>query len=196
MNFLFEHFIFIEIAGITAGVLSFVAYIPYIYSILIKKTKPSRSSWWIWSLVGLLVLFSYYTIGARTTIWVPAVFFICPLVVAILSLKFGEGNSFNKTDKICLYAAALSILVWFFSKSALIALYINILIDSLGYLPTFKKTYINPKHENKTCWILFLIGSILNMLAISDLSFSIALYPFYMFAMDIVMIYLLFRKNT
>src|SRR3989344_3715040 len=139
MNFL-SQMSWQELLGISAGIISFVAYVPYVISIIKKETKPSRSSWWIWSLIGFLILISYYSVGARFTIWVPVVFFICPLLVAILSIKFGEGSSLRKIDKICLLGAFIGLFFWFLFKSAVLALCINIFIDFLGFLPTFKKT--------------------------------------------------------
>lgn len=183
-----------EILGMLAGIISFLAYAPYIISIFKNKTKPSRSSWWIWSLVGLLIIFSYYSVGARSTIWVPVVFFLGPLVVAILSIKFGEGTSLNKTDKICLLGSLLSLVVWIIFQSAALALFINIFIDFLGFLPTFKKTFFSPLHENKISWLLFFFGSTLNVLAIESFSLTIVFYPVYMFIMDIIMLLLLYRK--
>ena len=180
--------------GILAGVISFLAYIPYIVSIVKKETRPSRSSWWIWSIIGLMIMFSYYSVGARSTIWVPVVFFLCPLIVAILSLRFGEGQGFNKLDKTCLLGTFISMIPWIILKSAVITLFINILMDFLGFLPTFKKTFLNPIYESKTSWILFFFGSILNMLAIESFTLTIASYPIYMTIMDTIMLSLLYRK--
>lgn len=183
-----------DILGISAGIISLFAYLPYITSIIKRETKPSRSSWWIWSFVGLLIIFTYYSVGARSTIWVPSVFFLGPLTVAILSIKFGEGTGLNKIDKICLLGSFVSIIIWIIFKSATLALFINIFIDFLGFLPTFQKTFINPLHENKISWILFFFGSILNILALKSLSLEIVSYPIYMFVMDIIMLLLIYKK--
>lgn len=184
-----------EALGILAGIVSACAYIPYIASILKKQTRPSRSSWWIWSLIGLLILLSYRSVGALTTIWVPVSFFIGPAVVAILSLQFGENTKLSRLDKLCLLGASASLIFWVIFNSAEIALYINIFMDFLGFVPTFVKTYLRPLGESKASWILFFLGSILNIIAIDKLVLSIALYPFYMLTMDIVMLMLLFRKK-
>lgn len=192
MTFISQHLK--EIFGILAGIVSFLAYIPYIISIIKKETQPSRSSWWIWSLIGLIILFSYYSVGARSTIWVPVVFFLCPLGVAILSLWFGEGQKLNKLDKTCIFGAFISLIPWIIFQSAKATLFINIFIDFLGFLPTFQKTFLNPLYENKTSWILFFFGSILNLLAIEGFSLTIMSYPVYMFIMDIIMLSLLYKK--
>jgi len=183
-----------EFIGIIAGIISFIGYFPYIYSVLHHKTKPSRSSWWIWSLVGLTILLSYYWVGARNTIWIPLVFFICPLIVAILSIWFGEGKQLNKLDKTCILGAFISLIPWIIFQSAQITLLINIFIDFLGFLPTIKKTFLNPLYESKISWILFFLGSVLNIMAIEEFSFIISSYPIYMFTMDIIMLFLLYKK--
>lgn len=184
-----------ELFGLSAGIISLIAYFPYIYSVLKHKTKPSRSSWWIWSFVGFIILLSYYNVGARSTIWIPFVFFVCPLIIAILSIWFGQGKKLNTLDKICILGAIISVIPWIIFQSAQITLFINILIDFLGFLPTIQKTFINPLYENKIGWILFFLGSILNMLAIDNFTITIASYPIYMFVMDIIMIYFLFKKS-
>ena len=177
-----------ESLGIIAGLLSFFAYIPYIIDIIKGKTKPSRSSWWIWSLVGLIILISYHSVGAQNTIWIPLVFFICPLFIAILTIKHGEGHSLNLLDKICLIGALAGVILWFFLHSAYLALIINIAVDCLGYITTIRKTLKNPSSESKITWILFLFGSILNVFAIEKFGFSIAFYPVYMLVMDIIVV--------
>ena len=162
-----------EFIGVMAGIMSLVAYFPYIRSILKHKTKPSRSSWWIWSLVGFFILLSYYDVGARNTIWIPLVFFICPLIIAILSIKFGEGKNLNKLDKLCIFGVITSLIPWIIFKSAQITLLINIFIDFLGFLPTFQKIHKHPLTENRFAWTLFFIGSILNIVALENLAFQL-----------------------
>ena len=185
-----------ESLGILAGVISAIAYVPYVISIFKRQTKPSRSSWWIWSLIGLLILLTYRSVGAISTIWVPLVFFIAPAVIAVLSLRFGENTALTWLDKICLLGAAMSMIFWLSLDSAAIALYINIFMDLLGFVPTLTKTYARPLGESKTGWILFFVGSVLNVLAIDKFVVSIALYPIYMFSMDILMLSLLYRKRV
>ncbi len=184
-----------EIVGFLAGIFSAVACIPYIISILRNKTKPSRSSWWIWSLVGLIIVFSYYFVGALNTIWVPIVLFIFSLIIAILSLWYGEGSNFSLLDKACLLSTVISIIFWAIFESAMIVLIINIFIDFLGFIPTFKKTFQHPHEESGVTWILFFISSILNFIAIDHFVFSIASYPIYMLIMDFIMLVLIFRRE-
>src|SRR5688572_11025851 len=91
-------------AGKVAGVVSFVAFVPYILAILRGETKPNRATWWIWTVVGFMLGASYYSSGANNTIWVPVSYIVGPLVTALLSIKYGEGG-WNRFDKGCLLGA-------------------------------------------------------------------------------------------
>jgi len=59
-----------EAIGIIAGIISFFAYCLYIFTTIFGKTKPNRVTWWILTLIGLLIASSYYVSGVRATIWV------------------------------------------------------------------------------------------------------------------------------
>ena len=84
-----------------AGILAFLGYIPYILSIFRRKTVPNPATWWIWSIMGGILLTSYYAAGNREAIWVPLSYFVGPAVTAILSVIFGR-NEFGNFEKYCL----------------------------------------------------------------------------------------------
>ena len=72
--------------GITAGIISFGAYLIYIRSIFKGESRPNRATWSIWAFIGLIQALSYYFSGARNTIWAPIVEFIGPFLIAILAI--------------------------------------------------------------------------------------------------------------
>lgn len=159
-----------------AGIISIIGYVPYIIAIIKRKTRPARSSWIIWSLLSFIILASYKDVGAGPTLFIPIAYTLGAFVTMILALFYGEGG-WSKFDRLCILASISSLFVWWLTKSAFLALTINILIDVIGGLPTVKKVYYDPKSENKLAWGLFLVGAIFNVLAIDKLSFTIAFYP-------------------
>jgi hypothetical protein len=170
-----------KLFGLIAGLLSIVAFIPYIIAIIRKRAKPNRATWIIWSVMSFVIAISYYASGARETIWVAVAYAIGSTITAILSIKFGEGG-WTKFDRFCLVGSALSILLWLITKQPMVALIINIIIDLLGALPTMKKSYLNPSGEDKLTWTLFELANIINLFAITSLKFSIMIFPVYMFS--------------
>lgn len=183
--------------GFIAGVIAFVAYIVYVVSILRGKSKPNRATWWIWAFMGLVVGLSYYASGAENTIWVPVVEFLGPFMIALLSIKYGEGGIKDKTDLLCMFGAIISIILWIIFKNPVIALVTNLAVDSFAVIPTIKKSFNRPQTEDFWAWLGTGIADALNVVAVEKFTFAILLYPIYMFVSDwIIILILLFKKKN
>ncbi|MDP3725980.1 MAG: hypothetical protein Q8R36_02160 [bacterium] len=183
------------VAGKIAGIVCVIAYYPYIRAILRGETTPNRATWWIWTVVGFMLGASYFSSGANHTIWVPVVFIIGPLAVAILSIKYGEGG-WTRFDRRCLLGAGVSLVLWWIFSSPLIALLINLFIDFMGVLPTIRKAYHKPESENRTAWTLFFAGNTVNLFAVESWTFAISVYPIYMFlGSGLLVAFLFIRRN-
>ncbi|MBD2449319.1 hypothetical protein H6G76_19575 [Nostoc sp. FACHB-152] len=180
--------------GVVAGFLSILCFVPYIVTILQGKTKPNRATWWIWVILSTVISASYYSSGAGNTIWLPVCGGIGQLIVAILSLKHGEGG-WSRFDRLCLLGVGISLLLWWQFNSPLIALLLNILIDFLGALPTIKKSYYEPQTENLLTWILYLAASTLNLFAIESWSFTLSAFPLYIFFINTTIVIFLLRNK-
>lgn len=190
-------FDFTAITGKVAGIISLAAFVPYIVAIFRRETKPNRATWLIWTVVGFMLAISYYSSGAKHTIWVPVSYLIGPFITALLSIKYGEGG-WTRFDRYCLLGAGASLVLWWMFNSPLVALLINIFIDLLGSLPTIKKAYHEPEKEDRLAWALFFIGNIVNLFAVGIWTFAIAVYPVYMFLGSSLIAALVFfrpRKN-
>jgi hypothetical protein len=170
---------FPQFAGQMAGVITLLAFAPYIISMVRGHTKPNRATWWILVIVGVMLAASYRSVGAKNTIWVPVSFVVGPLAIALLSLKYGEGG-WSKFDRYCVLGALIASAFWLF-QGALAALLINLATDWLGLMPTVRKAYWRPHTENKFAWVAWFIGSTLNLFAVEEWKFELAVYPVYMF---------------
>lgn len=180
--------------GIIAGIISLSAFIPYLLSILKGKTKPNRVSWWIWSWLGVLLYLSYKDAGANETLWVPLTYIVTPFITALLSIKYGVGG-WTRFDISCLACSVAGTVVWYISQSATTALMLFLAIDLFGSLPTVRKTYFHPEQEDKLAWSLMVAANLLNIFAAEQFSFSIIIYPLYMFLCGSVILALTFRKS-
>ena len=136
---------------------------------------------------------SYFSVGARSTVLYSVPFGV--MITALLSLKYGEGGM-NRFDLFCIGGAALALFAWWFSGNPFVALVLALCIDFFAYLPTVKKSYLNPLSEDKIAWLIFWAGSVLNIFAIENFTLEIMSYPAYIFVMNsIVYGLLLFKKN-
>jgi len=181
--------------GMLAGIITFLAYIPYIHGMLNKKTRPDRATWWIWAILGIVIAASYRSSGGIDSSWSPIGNSVGIVAIALLSLKYGEGG-YTKLDIGCLIGAAVGIVAWFLTNQPVVALIIATAVDMVGAIPTITKTYYRPEGENMTAWSMFLIGNSINLFAISVWSFAIAFYPVYVFILTLVMVWLIaFHKG-
>ncbi len=169
---------FFSLAGMVAGVLSLLAFVPYIAAILRGETRPNRATWWIWTTTGAVLLASYHFSGAGTTIWVPVSYFVASLATAILSIRYGEGGS-TRLDRGCLMGAGAGLLLWWWFDSPVVALVTTLGVDFAGALPTIRKARVAPHTEDRLAWALFLAGNTLNLAAVDQWEFAIAIYPVY-----------------
>ncbi|WP_036479633.1 hypothetical protein [Myxosarcina sp. GI1] len=180
------------VIGIVAGIISIFGFVPYLTAIYQGKTQPNRTTWWIWTIVGFILLASYYSSGATSTIWVPACLAIGHFIIAILALSYGE-KGWNNFDRICLLGAGMSLFLWWWYQTPLIALSLNIAIDFLGALPTIRKSYYKPKSEDPLPWLVFLLAHTVNLFALKSWSFELVAYPLYLFCIVSVIVLLLLR---
>ncbi|MGL5943561.1 MAG: hypothetical protein ACRC2S_24995 [Waterburya sp.] len=167
--------------GIGAGLIGLSGFLPYILTTFQGKTRPNRATWWIWGILGVIQAVSYYYSGANNTIWVPIFYGVCHIVTAILSLKYGEGG-WNKLDRLCLFGAGISLLLWWFFNAPFIALIFALVIDFFAALPTMFKSYYAPEQESCFSWSIFLLANTLNLVALEHWSFELLAYPLYLFA--------------
>lgn len=184
-----------EILGIAAGAISFVGYAIYAYSTVKGSTKPNRATWWILTLVGIMIASSYYSEGARNTIWVAVSYVIGPLLVAVLSIKYGESG-WETLDILCLSTACLSALIWYFYQSPFTVLVVNIVMDFVALVPTIKKSYLRPDSEDALAWSVESVSGVMNVLALERWAFGLAFYPVYLLLINSVVTALLLRAKV
>ena len=169
-------------AGAIAGALALLSMIPYVASILRGQTKPSLTTWAIWTVAGSMVAATYMASGATHTWWLAGAYVINPLVVTLMSLKYGVRAS-EPLDWICLAGAMSSLVPWLVYDSPAVALYMNIVVDLLGAIPTLKKSFLTPESENRLSWLMTFIATIFNVFAVERWEPQIFVYPVYAFVM-------------
>ncbi len=185
---------YVNILGITAAIIAAFSHILYVRAILKGETKPSRVTWFIWSILGIIVAASYYKSGARSTLWIPIGEAFWYSLFFLLSIKFGVGG-WTKIDRVAIVGAIFSGVVWYQTGSALVALLCGLGVDFMAAIPTVYKLFRNPDTEDRLAWVFTVVGSTLNLIAINQWSFSIVVYPAYMFIMNGFITLLLFRKT-
>lgn len=162
--------------GCIAGFLEIIGTLPYYATIFSKKTKPSRATWFIWSILSIVLFATYYSSGARETLWQPGLAMFFNASFAILSLKYGVGGT-TKLDIFCFLGALLSLTLWYITQDPVVGLTVIIVVAVIGSIPTIVKVWKDPQTENSTTWLLWALANVANLFAIRSWDYEIALYP-------------------
>jgi len=173
----------LEVFGYISGIISVFCFLPYIRDILLKKTKPERASWLIWSVLGGIAFFSQLAKGASYSLWMPGVQTFWVMLIFLLSLKFGVGG-LSKRDLIALTIAVFGLVLWHFTKEPAFALFITIIVDAIGCFLTIMKVREDPKSETISTWLLSGLSGVFAALAVGSFNFILLIYPIYIWLVN------------
>ncbi|MBI5134254.1 MAG: hypothetical protein HZA81_02605 [Candidatus Taylorbacteria bacterium] len=171
--------------GIAAGILSLGGYIPYALKIVRGGIKPERASSLIWLLSNVLILMSYYALGARDTIWLPLAYVIGSAAVTALSFRYGT-EGWGALEKFALGIAFIGAIRWIFFDNVLFTLLANLAIGLTTYLSPIKDLIQNPEQEKYklVAWTVFFVGASLNLLAVPSWTLAISTMPIAVFVVN------------
>lgn len=155
------------ISAILSVIIGSVAFYPYIRDIFLKRTQPHSYTWLIWGLTqGVAVAGLWYGNGGlgalELTVGTALVF-----VVFLFSLKYGTKN-ITRNDTIVLIIAFLAILVWWQLDNPVLAVIMVSVIDAVGFIPSIRKSWVEPWSETISSWALFSIGNLFAIIALAD----------------------------
>lgn len=186
------------VAAFLSAALAIYGTIPYIQSIVKRKTKPHQLSWLVFTIMNFIVFFSQFFAGARASLFISFIFVIGSLLVFLLSLKYGIRDS-SRWDRALFVFALCVIVVWYLTKSNSLAIWLTVAIDVAAMTMTILKIKAEPHSEDPWPWmiastayvftILTLVGQPLNILYVR---------PIYGLLGDVVLIACIFywRNKT
>ena len=166
--------------GLLSGILSLFCFAPYIVDTLRGRTQPERASWLIWSMLGVIAVFSQSYEGATSSLVFAVVQVGGTIVIFALSIRLGAGR-YNCRKNMLIYAmTALGLAAWYVSESAAYALAITVSISMLGGLVTIQKSYRNPSSETMSTWVMGGVASVCAVFSVGKLDWVLLAYPLYL----------------
>jgi len=153
--------------SILSSIIGIVAFLPYIFDVIKKKTRPHIFTWLISSITqGTATVGIWYGKGGIGAIALTiGTFFV--ILVFFLSLRNGKKD-IARIDIAFLTIALGSILIWWLLDLPTLSIFLVTGIRIIGYIPTFRKSYKNPWIETVFAWGAWAIGDILIILALEQ----------------------------
>ena len=181
--------------GVVAGVVGIFCFVPYFRDIFLNKTKPHIYTWLIWSLLqGTSVFIMLYGCAGIGVLPFVIGTILCGSIF-ILSFKYGTKN-ITLIDTICLIGALIALVFYIFLHNPVLSIILVTLIDFIGFIPTFRKSYVEPKTETASTYLVSAISSILAIFALLNYSLITILYPITLILTDMACWFIIiFRKR-
>jgi hypothetical protein len=163
------------VLSIISAIIGLWAFFPYIKDTLSLKTQPHIYTWLIWTLTQGTGLVGIWYGGGGWGGLSLVVGITMVVVVLLFSLKYGTKN-ITRWDTGILTLALISILIWWQLHQAILAVVMISIIDFLGYIPSYRKTYSEPWSETLVSWAAFAISNILSVFALTSFNLLTATY--------------------
>ncbi len=169
--------IYKELLSGVAIALTFLAFFPYIRSIMQGKIKPHVFSWVIWGATTFIVFLAQLDDNGGAGAWPIGVSGVITIYVAITAFINRSDISITRTDWVFFITAMSSLPFWYFTSDPLWAVVILTTVDVLGFGPTVRKAYISPFDEQLTFFALFMARNSVVIMALENYSLTTVLFP-------------------
>lgn len=168
----------------------------YIKGTLTGKTKPNRASWLIWFLAACTASIVQFSSGAGISAIPIFMAGFIPFLVLLASFK--NKNAYWEAgwvEYICLFFAILSLIAFFILKTGTWATIFAIIADGLGFIPTFIKSWRDPKSENLGPFVSGVFNPFMSIATLSVFSFNTIGFAIYLFAGNLIEIMIVLYKR-
>lgn len=148
----------------------------YFKDLFYGKTKPHIFTWFLWALMWYIGFGIQITNNWWLGSYIMLYFSIMPTIVFLYALRSGSRN-IAKIDYLFLLLAIIAILFWLILDLAYVSIILLLSIDSMAYLPTFRKSYMKPYEETVILYVLVNIWYIASIVTFDSLVFENYWYP-------------------
>lgn len=166
-----------EILSALAIGLTFMAFLPYIRSIIVGTIRPHVFSWVIWGLTTFIVFLAQIEDDGGVGAWPIGVSGVITLFVALLAYIKRADVIISRVDWLFFIGALSSLPFWYMTSDPLWAVVVLTIVDLLGFGPTLRKSYLQPHSESLLFFMLFAVRNIIVVVALEHYSITTVLFP-------------------
>ncbi len=179
-----------EILGLISIIFAVIGFGKYIRDILKNETHPHAFSWVVWGLLGAVAFFAQRSEAAGAGSWATGAGAMACLVIAALSVFYGE-RTITKSDWLFFLSALVTIPLWAITGDPLWSVILAATIDTVGFFPTFRKAYEKPKEETAFLFVTDTFKFGCSIFAMERYSMTNLFYPVVIIAFNVIFVSML-----
>lgn len=168
--------------------------IPYMIDIVKGRAKPARAARTMLLLLIIVTLAQQHSLGSGLTVALTVGEIVSSILLFGLAIKHGVGG-LSRNDLICYLLLMLSLVVWWQTGNALLALHLSIVADTIAFWPTLEKTWRDPKSETSLFFWGGVIAPWFSIAAGGSLAYSVIVFPVYISVVNLVEVILISRPQ-
>lgn len=181
--------------GFLSAIITFIAYFSYTKDAIQGKIRPHLITWIIWSIVTVVVFIIQIFNNAGAGSWGIGITALLSIIISIVAVN-NPRKPINKLDKVCLSLTLFSILLLKFTSNHLYSIFLLSLVNSIGFIPTIKKSLLMPHEESLLTFFLFAIRNIFSLFALDEFSWINILYALSSTVGNIIVTLVLIYKRS
>ena len=168
--------------GLTGAGIVAASAVYYVIDVLRGGTRPQRTSWGVWALVGILGVASSGAGGAGPGMYAAAVDAVACAATFLLSLlpRYGKP-AVRRVDPYLGLAAGAGVVLWQFGPlSDAGAAICAVMCAAVGLWPTLREARYRPDLESRLSWSTDVLGNGLCLAAVGTASVAALVYPIFL----------------
>lgn len=171
--------------GELALLISVTGAVPYLAGVVRGRVRPQRMSWFIWTIILVLGLWSYRASGSDDSTWYIVGELATTGAIFLFSLWRGSGG-WSRLDLGCLVVAVVGIGLWQMLDESAWGVFGALMADAVAVIPTLVKSLQDPESESASAFLCSALGACFGVLAVGSWNLLILLYPTYLFLANFV----------
>lgn len=170
------------------------SYYDYIKDMFLWKTKPHILTWMVFVILDVITVLVQYNAWAWIGAWATMAITMLSIMIVILSFKYWE-KEIKKSDIISFSLAILIVILYITLSDPTYSKIGVLVILTLGFYPTVRKTYYKPDEETLSMYYLAWIRSIIAIFATAQLSFLTLAFPIYVIFVNFLFAWMIIARK-
>lgn len=184
-----------EILGLITIAMAVAVYLPYLINTIRGKLTPHPFSWIIWLLLIIISYLAQISDNAGPGAWMNAATIVICVGIIFFSIKNGFKD-ITRFDIAVFSGGLIAIPLWVMMKDPTWSVILVSILNSIAYIPTFRKSWHNPYGESVYTYGVNIIRHGLAIFALSNVSLITALFPIVLVLDNLALtVFLIWRRT-